>query len=73
MMMTTLAPWAVLLCKFKNDSSEPPNAQGVPPFRTACETFFTKTNGGFNVVRFFSDMSHGTKLIPLSQVAQYVV
>lgn len=56
--MATKKPWAVLLCKFKNNSSEPPAAPGVLPFRTVCENFFTKTNAGFNLVRFFSDMSH---------------
>lgn len=53
------APWAILLCKFKTDNSEPPNAPGVLPFRTVCVNFFTKMNATFNVVKFFSDMSHG--------------
>jgi len=52
--------WAILLCKFKNDSSEPPNAPGVLPFKSVCENFFTQTDAGNNVVRFFSDMSHGS-------------
>ncbi len=74
-MATKKQPWAVLLCKVKSDAtgrfdpkSEPPNAPGVLPFRTVCENFFTKTNAGFNAVRFFSDMSHGNLDLSGSQV-----
>src|SRR6202022_4041850 len=48
--------WAVLLCKFKDDQSETP----VPNYWEVCERFFTRTDGSFNAVRFFSDMSHGS-------------
>jgi hypothetical protein len=52
----TLSPWAVLLCNFKDNQSEPP----VPNFKTACQSFFTPAgNGTYNGVRFFQDMSHG--------------
>lgn len=60
-------PWAILLCKFNSDvtgianaNAEPPTAPGVVPFRTACENLFTNSNAGYNVVRYFSDMSHGS-------------
>ncbi|GCE08466.1 hypothetical protein KDAU_57950 [Dictyobacter aurantiacus] len=46
--------WAVLLCKFKDDQSETP----VPNYQEVCERFFTRADGSFNAVRFFSDMSH---------------
>src|SRR5947199_2360834 len=49
-------PWAVLLCKVKDDQSETP----VPDFRTVCERFFTTPGAGFNAVQFFSDVSHGS-------------
>jgi Gametolysin peptidase M11 len=57
-------PWAVLLCKFKDDQSEPP----VPNFRTICERFFTTPSGGYNAFQFFSDMSHGNVDLSGSQV-----
>lgn len=49
-------PWAVLLCKVTDNQSETP----VPNFWEVCERFFTRTDAGFNAVRFFSDMSHGS-------------
>ena len=58
------SPWAVLLCKFKGDSSEPP----VVPLRTVCQRFFTQANSTFNAVKFFSDMSHGKLDLTGSQV-----
>lgn len=64
----TNAPWAVLLCKLKNYATEPPAVAPVPPFRTACASFFTDPNAGFNAVRFFSDMSHGKLDLSGSQV-----
>jgi hypothetical protein len=72
---STPSPWAVILCKIRSDAtgqfdpaSEPPNAPGVLPFRTVAENFFTNPNAGFNAVRFFSDMSHGTLDLSGSQV-----
>ncbi|HMK18050.1 MAG TPA: hypothetical protein VK492_07625 [Chitinophagaceae bacterium] len=74
-MATIKQPWAILLCKFNSDftgkantNAEPPNAPGVVPLRTACENFFTKTNAGYNAVRYFSDMSHQTVDISDSRV-----
>jgi M6 family metalloprotease-like protein len=64
----TQSPWAVLLCKFKGDASEPPAPQGVLPLRTAYERFFTDSNQTFNAVKFFSDMSHGKLDLTGSQV-----
>jgi len=64
----TQSPWAVILCKFKGDQSEPPEPLGVVPFRTICEQFFTQANSTFNAVKFFSDMSHGKLDLTGSQV-----
>lgn len=52
--MVQQTPWAVLLCKFRDDQSDPP----VPDFRTICDRFFTHP-AGYNAFQFFSDMSHG--------------
>lgn len=60
--------WAILLCKFKGDTSEPPAAQGVPSFRTVCENFFTKSNLTYNAVKYFADMTHGKLDLTGSQV-----
>lgn len=62
--MVTQTPWAILLCKFKNDQSDPP----VPDFRTICDRFFTNPSAGYNAVRFFSEMSHGNLDLSGSQV-----
>ena len=56
--MTTKAPWAILLCKFK---SAPPGTVMINPnldFKSVCQKFFTNPNAGFNAVKFFADMSH---------------
>ena len=46
-------PWAVLLCKFKDDNSEPYDRQRY-------EDLFTNSGvGKLNMVDFFRDMSHG--------------
>jgi hypothetical protein len=46
-------PWAILLCKFKDDASEPYTKQ-------LFEELFTISGAGkFNMVDFFRDMSHG--------------
>ncbi|MDB4905173.1 MAG: hypothetical protein JWQ63_4454 [Mucilaginibacter sp.] len=66
--MATQKPWAILLCKFQNDLPEPPINGPVVPFRTICENFFTNPNAGFNAVKFFSDMSHGSIDISGSKV-----
>lgn len=47
------SPWAVLLCKFKDDASEPYGRQRY-------EDLFTSSGvGKLNMVDFFRDMSHG--------------
>jgi len=71
-MATKQTPWAVLLCKFKDNQTEPellePPSQ-VPNFRRACDLFFTASGvGTFNAVQFFSDMSHGSLDLSGSQV-----
>jgi hypothetical protein len=63
--MVTQTRWAVLLCKFKNDQSEPPT---VPDFRAICDRFFTHPNAGYNAFQFFSDMSHGNVDLTGSEV-----
>ena len=46
-------PWAILLCKFKNDAREPYTRQRF-------EELFTSSGAGkFNMVDYFRDMSHG--------------
>jgi hypothetical protein len=58
----TASPWAVVLCKFADDSSE------VAP-RSHYERLFTGTGGGsMNMVDFFLDNSHGTLDLSGSQV-----
>ena len=46
-------PWAILLCKFSDDASEPYPRQRYE------ELFTTAGSGKFNMVDFFRDMSHG--------------
>ncbi len=47
------SPWAILLCKFKDDDSEPYERQRY-------EDLFTSSGAGkLNMVDFFRDMSHG--------------
>ena len=60
--------WAVLLCKFKDDQSEPP----VPNFKGICERFFTIPSSGYNAFQFFSDMSHGNIDLSGSQVFDWL-
>jgi M6 family metalloprotease-like protein len=58
----TQSPWAILLCKFNDDNSEP-----YP--RQRYEDLFTSAgNGKFNMVDFFRDMSHGKLDLNGSQV-----
>lgn len=64
----TQSQWATLLCKFNNDKSEPPAAQGVMPWRAVCERFLTANDGSFNLVRFYADVSHGKLDLTGSQV-----
>ena len=46
-------PWAILLCKFKDDAREPLTRQ-------LFEDLFTSSGiGKFNMVDYFRDMSHG--------------
>ena len=60
-------PWAVLLCKFKDD---PPNGPTDPPTPIQVfQNFFTTMGTGTNnAVQFFSDMSHGSRDLSGSQV-----
>jgi hypothetical protein len=56
------SPWAVLLCKFSDDSSE------VAP-REHYERLFTRAaNGSSNMVDFFRDVSHGSLNLGRSEV-----
>jgi hypothetical protein len=47
-------PWAILLCKFKDDDSEP-YGPGTQRFQ---DLFTSSGSGMFNMVDFFRDMSH---------------
>ena len=52
--MAKLTPWAVLLCKWKDQTSEPQP-------RTFFESLFTASGAGTrNMVEFFDLMSHGS-------------
>jgi len=56
------SPWAVLLCKFSDDNSEPQT-------RTFYEDLFTRSGAGTqNMVDFFYDASHGTLDLGSSKV-----
>jgi hypothetical protein len=56
-------PWAILLCQFLDDPSEPP----FP--RTVFDDLFTNSGSGhLNMVDFFSEMSHGSLDLSASQV-----
>lgn len=58
----TSTPWAILLCKFSDDASEPQPRQYY-------EKLFTQTgSGSLNMVDFFSDASHGQLDLSGSQV-----
>ena len=58
----TSTPWAILLCKFSDDASEPEPRQYY-------EKLFTQTGSGtLNMVDFFSDASHGQLDLSGSQV-----
>jgi hypothetical protein len=58
----TSTPWAILLCKFNDDASEPNPRQFY-------ERLFTQVgNGALNMVDFFSDASHGQLDLNASQV-----
>lgn len=58
----TPTPWAILLCKFNDDTSEPQPRQYY-------EKLFTQTGSGtLNMVDFFSDASHGQLDLSGSQV-----
>ncbi len=61
-------PWAVLLCRFKDTLSDPPDMK--PNFRSLCQKFFTPqpAYGTFNAVQFFQDVSHGSLDLSGSQV-----
>ncbi len=57
-----LAPWAVLLCKFNDDATEPHPVDWYERLFTAAGT------GSENMVDFFRDMSHGNVDIGGSKV-----
>lgn len=58
----TNTPWAILLCKFSDNATEP-----YP--RARFEEIFTSAgNGKLNMVDFFRDMSHGNVDLSGSQV-----
>ncbi len=57
----TSTPWAILLCKFNDDASEPNSRQFY-------ERLFTQVgNGALNMVDFFSDASANSKIFFLSR------
>ena len=58
-------PWAILLCRFNNDSTAVPAAF---PIEDVCEAFFSDANAGFSAARYFMDMSHGSVDISQSRV-----
>jgi hypothetical protein len=47
-------PWAILLCKFNDDSSA-----AIYPRQRFNEIFTSAGNGKFNMIDYFRDMSHG--------------
>lgn len=51
--MTYATPWAILLCKFNDDASEPVSRSHLE------RVFLNQGNGPLNMINFFSDMSHG--------------
>jgi hypothetical protein len=66
-------PWAILLCKYSDDASEP------YPRERFEEIFTSKGNGKFNMVDYFRDMSHGTldlkgsRVFPDSDIGWYTL
>jgi hypothetical protein len=56
-------PWAVILCKFSDDDSEP-----FP--KSYYRSLFTTANTGspWNMIRYFADYSHGTLDLTATQV-----
>jgi hypothetical protein len=56
------SPWAILLCKFNDDESEPYDRERYE------ELFTTAGSGMLNMVDFFREMSHGTLDLSRSQV-----
>jgi hypothetical protein len=50
----TTTPWAILLCKFNDDTSA-----AIYPRSRFDELFTSAGNGKFNMVDYFRDMSHG--------------
>jgi len=46
-------PWAILLCKFKDDQSEPYTKQRYE------ELFTSSGSGKLNMVDYFREISHG--------------
>jgi hypothetical protein len=60
---TQQTPWAILLCKFKDNQSDPP----VPPLLFS--NFFTAQGANtYNAVRFFQEMSHESLDLNGSQI-----
>jgi hypothetical protein len=55
-------PWAILLCKFKDDAREPYTRQRFE------ELFTSSGSGKFNMVDYFRDMSHGVQDLSGSEV-----
>ena len=61
----TPTPWAVLLCKYRDNLSDPP----VPNFINLCQSFFTPVGSGtYNAMEYFEDMSGGTLDLTGSEV-----
>jgi hypothetical protein len=60
--MATASPWAILLCKFKDDDSEPYDRQRY------LDLFTRSGIGKSGMVDYFTDISHGLLDISGSQV-----
>ena len=60
-------PWAILLCKFKDDPSNPPI-----PLDTFYKLFTTRGAGTYNIPRFFDEWSHGSVDLSGSQVFGWI-
>ena len=60
--MPTPSPWAILLCKFQDNDTEPYDRQRY------LELFTSAGIGKFGMVDYFADISHGLIDISGSQV-----
>jgi hypothetical protein len=61
--MSIDTPWAILLCKFKDDLSDFPT-----PLQLYEKLFTTVGDGTYNVLKYFNDVSHGILNLRASQI-----